>query len=56
MIEYKIGETVRWCCTKDNPSTYVILDITDKDVLLRQNFSLKLVLKYRIPISEISKN
>lgn len=52
-IEYKIGDIVRWCWSEQHRSTYTIVNINKKGVLLKQRFSLGLLLKEEVPIKEI---
>jgi hypothetical protein len=47
MDEISVGSTVIWV-----NSSYTVLDITKKGLILRQNFSIGLTLKGFIPIEE----
>ncbi len=54
MVEYKVGDIVRWCWTEIHQSTYIILDINQTSVLLKQNFGMGQTLTGRVPISELN--
>lgn len=45
----QIGSTVIWA-----NSTYTVMDVTKKGLVLKQNFSIGLTLKGLIPIDEVS--
>jgi hypothetical protein len=49
MGEINIGSTVIWV-----NSSYTVLDITKKGLVLKQNFSIGATLNGFIPISEVS--
>lgn len=49
-MSYKIGDKVKWL---DN--TYIIIEITNKGVILKQDFSIGTVLTQPIKIEEIRK-
>lgn len=53
ITEYKIGDIVRWCWSEQHRSTYVILSIDKKGVLLKQNFGMRQINTGSVPISEI---
>jgi len=53
ITEYKIGDIVRWCWSEQHRSTYVILCIDKKGVLLKQNFGMRQINTGSVPISEI---
>jgi len=44
-----IGSTVIWAT-----NSYIVVDITKKGLILRQNFSIGTTLKGEIPIDEVS--
>ena len=52
-IEYKIGDIVRWCWSEQHRSTYFIISIDNKGVMLKQNFGMGQTLTGKIHISEI---
>lgn len=54
--DYKVGEVVRWCWCETHQSTYFIIDVNKKGVLLKQNFGMGQTLTGRVPINEIEKN
>ena len=47
-MNYKIGDKVRWL---GNP--YIVLEITNKGVILKQNFSIGTVLTSPIPTEQL---
>lgn len=50
MNEFKVGDKVTWL-----GNTYIILEITPKGVILKQNFSIGTILTSPIKIEEIKK-
>jgi hypothetical protein len=50
-MNYKIGDKVRWL---GNP--YIVLEITNKGVTLKQDFSIGAVLTSPIPKEQLSIN
>ena len=53
ITEYKIGDIVRWCWSEQHRSTYSILSIDKKGVLLKQNFGMRQTNTGSVPLSEI---
>lgn len=51
--DYKVGDIVRWCWTEIHRSTFFIIEIDKKGVLLKQNFGMGQILTSKVPISEI---
>jgi len=50
-MNYKIGDKVRWL---GNP--YIVLEITNKGVILKQDFSIGITLNSAIPTKELTLN
>ncbi len=46
---YKLGDKVKWL---GNP--YTIMEITNKGVILKQEFSIGITLKSAVPLNEIT--
>ena len=49
-MSYKIGEKVKWL---DN--TYIVIEITNKGLILKQEFSIGTVLTHPVKLEEIEK-
>jgi hypothetical protein len=49
MMSYKIGDKVKWL-----DSTYIVIDITNKGVILKQDFSIGTVLTQPVKLEEIT--
>tara|TARA_R110000751_G_scaffold31938_5_gene80788 strand:- start:2722 stop:2886 length:165 start_codon:yes stop_codon:yes gene_type:complete len=45
----QIGSTVIWAT-----NSYIVVDITKKGLILKQNFSIGTILKGEIPVDEVS--
>lgn len=54
MIDYKVGDIVKWCWSETHQNTYIIQEIQGVNVILKQNFGGGTILS-KIHISEISK-
>lgn len=54
-MDFKVGEIVRWCWTETHQNTYVIIEITNRGALLKQNFGMGTVLNGYVALSELSK-
>jgi len=50
-MNYKIGDKVRWL---GNP--YIVLEITNKGAILKQDFSIGITLNSAIPTKELTLN
>ena len=50
-MNYKIGDKVRWL---GNP--YIVLEITNQGVILKQDCSIGITLNSAIPMEELSLN
>ena len=49
MKEIKVGDAVMWC-----KSSYTVIKIIDDKALLKQNFSIGIVLTEMVPLSDLS--
>jgi len=47
--EIKKGDTVLWC-----KSSYTVIEMVNKKALLKQNFSIGIVLVEMVPLSDLS--
>jgi hypothetical protein len=54
-MQFKIGETVKWCWSDLHRNTYIIIDINTTGAVLKQNFGTGVILNGRVPISELGK-